>query len=92
MEVSLLANIKSAKKRIKTSRYRAQLNKSKKTEIKTYINRFNDAIENNNIEEAQELLKIVDKKLKRAAHENIIHENAVARQISSLTKKLNNAG
>ncbi|HLS53959.1 MAG TPA: 30S ribosomal protein S20 [Tissierellaceae bacterium] len=33
----------------------------------------------------------MDRKLKRASHKNIIHKNAVARQISKLTKKLNEA-
>lgn len=84
-----MANIKSAKKRIQTTKKKTALNRSRKSEIKTYIKKFDLAIENGNIEEAQELLKIIDKKLKRAAHKNVVHKNAASRKISSLTKKLN---
>ena len=89
-EVRLLANIKSAQERIQTTRKKTALNRSRKSEIKTYIKKFDLAIENENIEEARELLKIIDKKLKRAAHKNVVHKNAASRKISSLTKKLNN--
>lgn len=86
----LLANIKSAEKRIRTTKKKTTLNRSRKSEIKTYIKKFDLAVENENIEEAQELLKIIDRKLKRAAHKNVVHKNAASRKISSLTKKLNN--
>lgn len=88
-EVNLLANIKSAEKRIKTIKKRTELNKSRKSEIKSYIKKFDLALENGNIEEARELLKVIDKKLKRAACKNVIHKNNASRKISNLTKKLN---
>lgn len=84
-----LANIRSAKKRIRVTRKKTELNRRRKSEINTYIKRFETAIEEGNIENAQELLKIIDRKLKRAAHKNVIHKNAASRRISSLTKKLN---
>lgn len=86
-----MANIKSAKKRIEVAKYRTELNKSKKTEIKSYVKKFDQAIESGNIEEAKELIKMIDKKLKRATHHNILHKNASSRKLSHLTKKLNNA-
>lgn len=86
-----MANIKSAKKRIGIAQYRTELNKSKKTELKSYVKKFDSAIEAGNVEEARELIKTIDKKLKKAAHNNIIHKNASARRLSHLTKKLNNA-
>ena len=88
-EVKLLANIKSAKKRILTDKKRTDNNRIRKSEIKTYIKKFDVAIENGNTDEAKELLKVIDKKLKRASHKNIVHKNAVSRKVSVLTKKLN---
>lgn len=84
-----MANIKSAEKRILITEKRTALNKSKKTEIKTYIKKFESAIAKENLDEAKVLLKTIDKKLKRAAQKNIVHKNAVARKISRLTLKLN---
>lgn len=86
-----MANIKSAKKRIRTTAKKTERNKSKKTEIKTYMKRFDNAIEAGNIEEAELMLKTLDKKLKRAAHINLLHPNKASREISRLTKRLNNA-
>ena len=88
-EVNLLANIKSAEKRIRTIKKRTALNRSRKSEIKTYIKKFDLALEKGNIDEAKELLKIIDKKLKRAACKNVIHKNNASRKVSALTKKLN---
>lgn len=90
-EVKLLANIKSAEKRILITEKRTALNKSKKTEIKTYIKKFENAVAKGEFDEAKVLLKVIDKKLKRAAQKNIVHMNAVARKISRLAKKLNKA-
>lgn len=88
--MNVLANIKSAAKRILVSEKKTAVNKVKKSAIKTYIKKFDSALENNNIDEAKELLKITDKALKKASYENIIHKNAASRKISQLTKKLNN--
>ena len=88
-EVKVLANIKSAQKRIKTTEKKTILNKSRNSEIKTYVKKFDVAIENGNIDEARELLKIIDRKLNKAAHKSVIHKNAVARKVSKLTKELN---
>ena len=87
----MLANIKSAEKRILVTEKRTALNKSRKSEIKTYIKRFDDAVANGNLDEARVLLNVIDKKLKRAAQRNIVHKNAVSRKVSRLTKKLNQA-
>ena len=86
-----MANIKSAEKRILVTEKRTALNKSRKSEIKTYIKRFDDAVANGNLDEARVLLNVIDKKLKRAAQRNIVHKNAVSRKVSRLTKKLNQA-
>lgn len=86
-----MANIKSAEKRIEVIKKRTAINKSIKSEIKTYIKKFENAIATENFDEAKVLLKVIDKKLKRAAQKNVIHKNAVSRKVSRLTKKLNQA-
>lgn len=86
-----MANIKSAQKRILVTAKKTALNKSKKTEMKTYIKKFDSAVANENFEEAKALLKIIDKKLKKAAQHNVLHKNTASRKISRLTKALNKA-
>lgn len=86
-----MANIKAAIKNIETTKRRTLANKSKKSAIKTYIKKFESAIDAGDVDEAKELLKAIDRQLKRAAHHNIVHKNAAARKISKLTQKLNSA-
>lgn len=84
-----MANIKSAKKRIRVIEKKTAINRRRKSEIKTYIKKLNNAIENNNAEQAKELLKIVEKKLYKAAAKGTIHRNAASRKVSKLAKKVN---
>lgn len=84
-----MANIKSAKKRILIINKKTEVNKSRKSEIKTYIKKFETALNEGNYEKAQEYLRICEKKLYQAAAKNSIHKNAAARKVSRLTKKLN---
>ena len=84
-----MANIKSAKKRNKIAQKRTMENRARKSEIRTHIRKFNEFVENGNTDEARELLKIIDRKLKRAALKNVIHRNAASRKVSILTKRLN---
>lgn len=84
-----MANIKSAQKRIEVAKRNTLRNKSRKSEIKTYIKKFEAAVEAGNLDEAREIFKVVDKKLKQAESKNVIHKNRVASTTSNLAKKLN---
>ncbi|WP_311531360.1 30S ribosomal protein S20 [uncultured Anaerococcus sp.] len=86
-----MANIKSSQKRIEVAKRNTLRNKSRKSAIKTYIKKFEAAIEANELDQARELLKLVDKKLKQAESKNVIHKNRVASVTSRLAKKLNTA-
>lgn len=88
-EVKRLANLKSAKKRIRVTERKTKVNRRRRNEVKTYTRLFNEAIENANVEEAQELIKVLDKKLKKAVQAGIIHQNKASRELSRQTKKLN---
>lgn len=85
-----MANIKSAIKRIQVAKRNELQNKCRNTQVKTAIKKFNQALDLGKLDEAKELLKDVDKKLKTAATKNVIHKNQASRKISRLTKKLNN--
>ncbi len=86
-----MANIKSAKKRILITEKKTLRNKSRKSEMKTYIKSFEALLAQGKVEEAREMLKVVDRKLKKASFHNLIHKNAAARKLSKLQLKLNKA-
>jgi small subunit ribosomal protein S20 len=84
-----VANIKSAKKRILVNEKKNAINKKRKSEIKTYIKKFEASVEENNIEEAKELLIVLQKKLSIASAKSTMHSKAASRKVSRLTKRLN---
>ena len=84
-----MANIKSSQKRIDVAKRNTLRNKARKSEIKTYIKKFEAAIEAGDLDNAREIFKTVDKKLKQAESKNVIHKNRVASTTSKLAKKLN---
>lgn len=88
-EVSELANIKSAKKRVEVAERNRMRNKSKNSEIKTYIKKFDAAVEANAPSDAQEILKVIDRKVKRASLGSAMSKNKADRTVSRLQKRLN---
>lgn len=86
-----MANIKSAMKRIDVANRNNETNKSIRTSVKTATKKFEQALDAGNIDEARELLKVVDRKLKKASTKKVIHKNNAARHMSRLAKKLNTA-
>lgn len=84
-----LANIKSAKKRIKVIQAKTLQNKMFKTQLKTEIKKYEAALAAGDVELAQATYKAATKKIDQAASRGIIHKNAAAHKKSQFTKKLN---
>lgn len=84
-----MANIKSSLKRVDIGKRNADRNKALKSEIKTYIKKFENAVEGANKEEAGKYLNLVEKKLRKASSKNALHKNTISRKIGQLTKRFN---
>ncbi|MFH5837408.1 30S ribosomal protein S20 [Proteiniclasticum sp. C24MP] len=84
-----MANIKSAKKRIKVTQTKTLRNKMVKSALKTSIKKYETAIEAGNADEAKVLLGSAIKSIDMAASKRIIHKNVASRKKSRLTLKLN---
>lgn len=82
-----MANIKSAKKRVKVSRIRNERNKARNSALKTAIKKANAAIESNAADK-DVLVKAAVKKIDQAAAKGLIHKNNAARKVSALSSKL----
>lgn len=89
--VILLANIKSAQKRILITAKKTAKNKIIKSQLKTAIRRFEEALADEDYAEAKDRLKFVEKKLDQAAAKGTIHKAKASRKVSRLAKKLNKA-
>ncbi|MGV3024352.1 30S ribosomal protein S20 [Clostridium thermobutyricum] len=84
-----MANIKSAKKRIKVTETKTLRNRMVKSALKTAIKKFEAAVEANNAEEAKTLFVAATKSLDMAASKGVLHKNMAARKKSRLAAKLN---
>ena len=84
-----MANIKSAKKRIKVIETKTLNNRMIKSALKTTIKKFVAAVEAKNVEDAKALFTSVTKSLDMAASKGVIHKNMAARKKSRLAATLN---
>jgi len=86
-----LANIRSAAKRARQSLKRYERNSYYKTTARTYIKRARQQIADNQLEKAEETVRLAGKTLDKAAQKGIIHRNNAARRKSRLMKALHKA-
>lgn len=84
-----MPNIKSAKKRVKTSAKKRENNNVITARTKTSIKKFVKEVESGNKDTAKEKLNVAVKNIDKAASSGLIHKNKAARDKSRLTKMMN---
>lgn len=80
-----MANIKSAKKRIKVIETKTLRNKMIKSKVKTIIKKLEAAIASGDKEIAQSLLVTATTELSKAGSKGVYHKNTVSRKISRMS-------
>ena len=85
-----MPNIKSAKKRVLTSKRKCEENILVESRMKNSIKKLEKTVKDGNIEESKELLNTTLKNIDKAQNVNIVHKNKAARLKSRLTKSVNN--
>ena len=86
-----MANIKSAKKRIRVIDKKTARNRRIKNHLKAVLKNFDAAMAEENFDLAQEKLRLAEKKLMQAAAKGTISKHAASRKVSRLTKRFNTA-
>lgn len=84
-----MANIKSAKKRVKVIKTKTERNKAIKSKVKTYIKKVDTAIAASDKAAAQTALTDAISEISKAASKGVYHKNTAARKVSRLTKIVN---
>jgi ribosomal protein S20 len=87
--VTVLANIKSAKKRIKVAQARNLRRTSAMSALKTAMKKFDLAVTAGDKDAAKEAMAFVVKKLDKAGSKGLLHKNNVANKKSRIMKKFN---
>jgi small subunit ribosomal protein S20 len=86
-----LANLQSAKKRIRQNIKRRERNRRYRSAARTYIRRSRELIADGSLEEAEEVVRLAVSTLDKAARKGVIHPNNAARRKSRIMTQLNEA-
>ena len=86
-----MANLLSAKKRIKQNERNRVRNRSRKAVIKTETRKLLDAIHDGELQQARDLFVRVTKTIDQVAAKGTLHRNTAARRKSRLALRLNAA-
>lgn len=85
-----MANIKSAKKRIKVTAVRTERNKAIRSKVKTSIKKVEKAVEGGDKAAAAEALRLATVEIEKAQTKGVYHKNNAARKVSRLALAVNN--
>ena len=87
--MSIVANIKSAKKRVEIAQIRNARNKAIKSGVKTAVKKVEAAVEAGNKEAAQAELLNATSLIDKAEKKGVFHKNTAANKVSRLAKLVN---
>ena len=83
-----MPNIASAKKRARTSAKRQAINHSRKTRIRGFLRKVEEAIALGDVKAAQEALKAAEPEIMRGGTKGVVHKNTGSRKVSRLSKRV----
>ena len=87
-----MANTSSAKKAVRKIAARTEINKARRSRMRTYIRKVEEAIASGNKEEAIKALKNAQPIIQSAATKKIVHRNLASRKVSRLAKRVKALG
>jgi small subunit ribosomal protein S20 len=83
-----MANIQSAKKRIRTTARQTAVNRSRLSRIRSFVKKVEEAIGAGDRDAANMALKAAQPELMRGAAKGVMNRNTVSRKISRLSAKI----
>ncbi|MBW8637986.1 30S ribosomal protein S20 [Hoeflea sp. WL0058] len=83
-----MANTTSAKKATRKIARRTAVNKTRRTRVRGYIRKVEEAIASGDQEVAAAALKAAQPEMMRAAGKGVFHSNTVARKMSRLSRRV----
>ena len=87
-----MANSPQAKKRARQNERRFQVNKARRTRVRTFLRKVEEAIASGDKEAAQAALRAAQPELMRGVSRGIFHKNTVARKMSRLSSRVKALG
>jgi len=83
-----MANTKSAKKAVRKIATRTAVNKARRSRMRTYVRKVEEAIAAGDATVAAAALREAEPEIMRSAQMGIIHKNAASRKVSRLSSRV----
>ena len=83
-----MANSPSAKKRVRQIERRTAVNTARRSRIKTYLRKVEEAIASGDAEAAKSALREAQPEIMRGASKGVMHRNKASRKVSRLAARV----
>jgi len=83
-----MANTASAKKAVRKIAHRTDVNRNRRSRMRTFIRRVEEAISSGNQDEAAQALRQAQPEIIRSSQKGILHKNTASRKISRLAQRV----
>lgn len=83
-----MANTRSAKKMARKIERRTILNKGRRTRMRTYVRKLNEAVAAGDQDQARTALKTAESEVMKAVSKGVMHKNTGSRTVSRLSARV----
>ena len=87
-----MANNSSARKRIRQTEKRTVRNKARKSRVRSFLRKVEEAVKSGDKAAAQEAFRAAQPEMQRAVTKGVFNANTVARRLSRLSARVKSAG
>jgi small subunit ribosomal protein S20 len=87
-----MANNSSARKRIRQTEKRTVRNKARKSRVRSFLRKVEEAVKSGDKAAAQEAFRAAQPEMQRAVTKGVLHANTVARRLSRLSARVKSSG
>jgi small subunit ribosomal protein S20 len=87
-----MANTPSAKKATRKIAARTEVNKARRSRVRTYLRKVEEAIASGDAAAAKAAFLAAEPELMRAASQGIVHKNTASRKVSRLSSRVKALG
>ncbi|GLK79924.1 MULTISPECIES: 30S ribosomal protein S20 [Methylopila] len=83
-----MANTPSAKKAVRKIARRTKVNGARRSRVRTFLRKVEEAIASGQPEEAKTALRAAEPEIMRAAQKGVLHKNTASRKVSRLAARV----
>ena len=87
-----MANTKNAKKMVRKIERRTAVKSARRSRMRTFIRKVNDAVLAGDGERAREAFRQAEPEIMRAVSKGVLHKNTASRTVSRLSSRVKSAG